>query len=135
MATVLKDEESLFLASASGHVLHFPVEQINILAGAGKGVIGIKLAEGDSCLGGALISGRFDMMQVETTGGKIMEFRRGKYEVTSRGGKGFEAVKRTNFVRVVPLPIELVDWDSLEGKGEEKAKGQETDGEQRNLFE
>jgi len=120
MATVLKDEESLFLASASGHVLHFPIEQINILSGAGKGVIGIKLAEDDSCLGGALISGRFDMMQVETTGGKVMEFRRGKYETTSRGGKGFEAVKRTSFVRVVPPPIELVDWDRLEGKGEEE---------------
>src|SRR5207247_1816185 len=116
MATVLRDEESLFLASASGHVLHFPVEQINILSGAGKGVIGIKLGEGDTCLGGALISSRFDMMQVETAGGKLMEFRRGKYEITSRGGRGFEAVKRTSFVRVVPPPIELVDWDRVEGK-------------------
>src|SRR5262249_27211602 len=61
MATVLKDEKTLFLASASGHVLHFPIEQINILAGAGKGVIGIKLTEGDTCLGGALISSKFDM--------------------------------------------------------------------------
>jgi DNA gyrase subunit A len=135
LATVLKDEESLFLASASGHVLHFPVEQINILAGAGKGVIGIKLGEGDTCLGGALISGRFDMMQVETAGNKIMEFRRGKYEVTSRGGKGFEAVKRTSFVRVVPPPIELVDWDAIEGKGQDKATTQETNKEQRGLFE
>jgi DNA gyrase subunit A len=135
MATVLKDEESLFLASASGHVLHFPVEQINILSGAGKGVIGIKLSEGDTCLGGALISSRFDMMQVETTGGRTMEFRRGKYEMTSRGGKGFEAVKRTQFVRVVPPPIELVDWDEVEGKGEEKTRGEGTNGEQRTLFE
>jgi DNA gyrase subunit A len=135
MVTVLKDEESLFLASASGHVLHFPIEQINILSGAGKGVIGIKLSEGDVCLGGALISSRFDMMQVETTGGRMMEFRRGKYEMTSRGGKGFEAVKRTNFVRVVPPPIELVDWDLVEGKGEEKPRGEGTNGEQRTLFE
>ncbi len=135
MATVLKDEESLFLASASGHVLHFPVEQINILAGAGKGVIGIKLDEGDTCLGGALISSRFDMMQVETTGGKVMEFRRGKYEVTSRGGKGFEAVKRTSFVRVVLPPIELVDWDKVEGKAEDKATSQGNNGEQQGLFD
>jgi DNA gyrase subunit A len=135
LATVLKDEESLFLASAFGHVIHFPIEQINILSGAGKGVIGIKLHEGDTCLGGALISSRFDMMQVETAGGKQMEFRRGKYEITSRGGKGFEAVKRTSFVRVVPPPIELVYWDAVEGKGDEKAKGQETNGEQRTLFD
>jgi DNA gyrase subunit A len=135
LATVLKDEESLFLAAASGHVIHFPVEQINILSGAGKGVIGIKLEEGDTCLGGALINSRFDALVVETAGGKMMEFRRGKYETTSRGGKGFEAVKRTTFVRVVPPPIELVDWDEVEGKGEEKGKGPEANGEQRTLFE
>jgi hypothetical protein len=45
-----------------------------------------------------------------------MEFGRNKYEVSSRGGKGFEAVKRTNFVRVVPPAIELVNWDEIEGK-------------------
>jgi DNA gyrase subunit A len=130
-ATLLREEESIFLASASGHVIHFPVEQINILSGAGKGVMGIKLEEGDACLGGALISNRHDALVVETTGGKTMEFRRGKYETTSRGGKGFEAVKRTSFVRVVPPPIELVDWDQVEGKGKEPG----ANGEPRSLFD
>src|SRR5207247_9552134 len=86
LAQVLTDEESSFLCFAEGHVIHFPVEQINILSGVGKGVMGIKLAEGDRCLGGALISSRLDVMQVETAGGKVQEFRRGKYELTSRGG-------------------------------------------------
>jgi hypothetical protein len=54
--------------------------------------------------------------------------------VTSRGGKGFEAVKRTNFVRIVPPPIELVDWDKIEGKVGKNGKA-ETYGEQRSLFE
>jgi DNA gyrase subunit A len=112
--TIPRDEESIFLASANGHVIHFPLEQVNILAGVGRGVTGIKLRPDDRCLGGALISTRFDMMQVETAGEKTLEFRRGKYEVTSRGGKGFAAVKRTTFVRVVPPPIELVNWDELE---------------------
>jgi DNA gyrase subunit A len=128
LATVLRDEESLFLASAEGHVIHFPIDQINILSGVGKGVMGIKLMEGDSCLGGALISSRFDAMVMETAGGKTMEFRRGKYEITSRGGKGFQAVKRTTFVRVQPPPIELVDWDKVEGKDEEKGKGAKGNG-------
>jgi DNA gyrase subunit A len=134
MAQLLRDEESMFLASAEGHVIHFPIDQINILQGAGKGVMGIKLAEGDTCLGGALINSRFDAMVVETAGGKTMEFRRGKYEITSRGGKGFEAVKRTTFVRVVPPPIELVDWDQVEGKEEEKGNGRKN-GDQRDLFD
>jgi DNA gyrase subunit A len=134
LATVLRgDEETIYLASAEGHVIHFRVEEINVLSGAGKGVMGIKLADGDHCLGGALMSGRFDKMVLETSGGRTMEFGRNKYDVTSRGGKGFEAVKRANFVRVVPPPIELVDWEQLEGGVEKNGKA-ESDGP-RGLFE
>ncbi len=135
MATVLRDEESLFLASASGRVIHFPVEDINILAGVGKGVMGIKLEEGDLCLGGALISNRNDAMVVLTTGDKQLEFRRGKYNTTSRGGKGFEAVKRSSFVRVIPPPINLVDWDNVEGKTEDKKKPEANGDEKKTLFD
>ena len=136
LATVLKDEESLFLASANGHVIHFPLSEINVLSGVGKGVMGIKLNDGDRCLGGALISNRHDALTVETAGERTMEFRRGKYEPTSRGGKGFEAVKRTTFVRVVPPPIELVDWDVIEGKKEKTAPVKpETDEGEKTLFD
>jgi DNA gyrase subunit A len=136
MATVLRgDEETIYLASASGHVIHFVLEEINILSGAGKGVMGIKLADDDVCLGGALMSGRFDKMVLETSGGKTMEFGRGKYDVTSRGGKGFEAVKRASFVRVVPPPIELVDWDKVEGKEPGKGNGGRSIGDQTTLFD
>jgi hypothetical protein len=31
-------------------------------------------------------------------------------------------VKRTTLVRVVPPPLELVDWDEIEGKAETKGK-------------
>jgi DNA gyrase subunit A len=129
MAAVHRPEQrSIFLASADGHVLHFPVEEINVLAGAGKGVIGIKLGRDDTCLGGALVRNQNDALVVETSGGKQMEFF-GSREMASRGGKGFEAVKRTSFVRVVPRPIELVDWDTVEGKGEA------TNGSQKTLFD
>jgi DNA gyrase subunit A len=130
---VPQDEESIFLASREGHVIHFPIAQINILAGAGKGVMGIKLADDDVCLGAALIGSRFDTLEMETSGGKVLDFRRGKYEETTRGGKGFEAVKRSTFVRVVPRPIELVDWDAVEGKGEGNGKA-EKNGEGKTLF-
>ncbi len=67
-----------------------------------------------------------DALVVETSGGKQMEFY-GSREMASRGGKGFEAVKRTTFVRIVPPPIELVDWDKVEGRGggEERQGGDE----------
>ncbi len=134
MATVLKAEQrSLFLASANGHVLHFPIDEINILSGVGKGVIGIKLGDGDTCLGGALVRNQNDAMIVETSGGKQMEFY-GSREMSSRGGKGFEAVKRTSFVRVVSAAIELVDWDKVEERAEEKNGKAELNGDQKSLF-
>ncbi len=134
MAVVLKTEQrSLFLASAKGHVLHFPLEEVNILSGVGKGVIGIKLGQNDTCLGGALVRNQNDALIVETSGGKQMEFY-GSREMASRGGKGFEAVKRTSFVRIVPPPIELVDWDKVEGKAEERNGKAELNGEQKTLF-
>jgi DNA gyrase subunit A len=128
------DHRSLFLASADGHVLHFPLEEVNILSGVGKGVIGIKLGNRDTCLGGALVRNQNDALVVETSGGKQMEFY-GSREMASRGGKGFEAVKRTSFTRIVPPLIELVDWDKVEGKAEEKNGKTETNGEQKSLFE
>jgi DNA gyrase subunit A len=135
LATVPKPEyRSIFLASADGHVLHFPIEEINILSGVGKGVIGIKLNPADTCLGGVLIRNQNDALVVETSGGKQMEFY-GSRDMASRGGKGFEAVKRTSFVRIVPPAIELVDWDKVEGKAEERNGKVETNGEQKSLFE
>jgi DNA gyrase subunit A len=99
-------------------------------------VIGIKLPEGDSCLGGALIGHRSDALVVETAGNRTNEYRRGAHPTTARGGKGFEAVKRTTFVRVVPPPIELVDWDAVEGKGEDKPRRTDSNGEQqKSLFD
>ncbi|MCI0461218.1 MAG: DNA topoisomerase 4 subunit A [Gemmataceae bacterium] len=137
LVTVPREEKTIYLASANGHVIHFKIEDINVLAGVGKGVMGIKLEKGDTCLGGALMGGRFDKFVLETSGGKTMEFGPAKYDVTSRGGKGFEAVKRANFARVVPPPIELVDWEKVEGgKNGHKEKGLERNGEQQGtLFE
>jgi DNA gyrase subunit A len=132
---VLPSQRTIFLASANGHVLHFPIEEINILSGVGKGVMGIKLEDDDTCLGGALIRNQNDALVVETSGGKQMEFF-GSRELTSRGGKGFEAVKRTSFVRIVPPPIQLVDWEQLEGK-KENGNGHKANGHggQPTLFE
>ncbi|MSU78943.1 MAG: DNA topoisomerase IV subunit A [Gemmataceae bacterium] len=121
MATILiGDEESIFLASSEGRILHFRIDEINVLAGVGKGVIGIKLDDSDTCIGGALITRKSQMLQVETSGGKTLEFT-GRHDTVSRGSKGFESVKRTSLTRIVPPAIELVNWDEVEGKVTEKA--------------
>jgi DNA gyrase subunit A len=133
--TIPRDEETVYLASADGHVIHFKIDEINVLSGVGKGVLGIKLDGDDACIGAALMGGRFDKFVLEMSNGKTMEFGRNKYDVVGRGGKGHEAVKRLSFVRVVPPPIELVDWDKVEGKNgnghKEKANG--ANGDQQGL--
>ncbi len=128
MATVMKPEHrSIFLASgAVGPRAALPVvEEISILSGVGKGVMGIKLEKDDVCLGGALIGNQNDALVVETSGRQDDGVRPQPRTTTGRGGKGFEAVKRTQFVRVVPPPIELVDWDQVEGREKPKEKAAE----------
>ncbi len=114
---LLTDEESVMLATAGGRLIHFKIDEVNVLAGVGKGVIGIKLDEGDTCIGGYAVGGsRFDKMTVETESGKAQEFGRAATKLQERGGKGDKPGARTNFTRVVPPPIELVNWDEVEGK-------------------
>ncbi|MCZ2341416.1 MAG: DNA topoisomerase 4 subunit A [Bacteroidales bacterium] len=116
------NESGVMLASKSGHVIHFPVDQVSILSGVGKGVIGIKLDDADVCLGGVLVGGRFDKLVIETESGKSQEFGPGAIKSQNRGGKGDKPFVRTKFARVVPLPIELTDWDAVEGKGEKSER-------------
>ena len=123
LAKVLHDEETLFLASRDGRLIHFALDEINILSGVGKGVMGIKLSDDDVCLGAALVSNRHDALSVETDGGTIREFRRGAYQTVSRGGKGHEVIKRGGFKAVIPPPIDLIDWEALEEEGLVKVKG------------
>ncbi|HQR09119.1 MAG TPA: DNA gyrase subunit A [Gemmatales bacterium] len=111
--------KSLILCSQEGRVIHFPISDIPVLSGVGKGVMGIKLDDKDVVLGGAMIRNQNDVLTVETSGGKTMEFY-GSREQVSRAGKGFEAVKRTSFTKVVPQTIMLINWEEYEVPGSEK---------------
>jgi DNA gyrase subunit A len=110
------NEEGVMLATAGGYVTHFPLDQVTILSGAGKGVFGIKLDTDDDCIGGTLAGGRFDKLIVETETGKSQDFGPGAVKTRNRGGKGDKPGQRTRFARVLPPPIELTDWDAVEGK-------------------
>src|SRR5579883_739020 len=116
MVRLVGDEEGVMLATAGGYVTHFPLDQVTILSGVGKGVFGIKLEKDDDCLGGVLVGGRFDKLVLETESGKTQEFGRGAIKSRHRGGKGDKPGVRTRFTRVVPPPIELTDWEVVEGK-------------------
>ena len=119
---LVNEEAGLMLASRNGHIIYFPIEQVNILSGVGKGVIGIKLEGDDVCLGGTLVGGRFDKLHVETESGKYLEFGPGAFKSQHRGGKGERPFVRTKFASVLSAPIELTDWDAVEGKAEKSER-------------
>jgi DNA gyrase subunit A len=122
--TLARDETGVMLASRDGRVIHFPVAEVSVLSGVGKGVIGIKLDDGDVCIGGGLVTeGRrneTNKLVVETSGGITKDCGPVAYAPQKRGGAGHEVVKRTELVRVVPPPIELADWEAIDGKGSAK---------------
>lgn len=113
VAVPTADHETMFLAADDGRVIHFPIAEVAELAGVGSGVRGIKLVGKASCIGGYILSGFRECMRIENTGGTIMEFRRGKYIPTSRGGKGYEAIKRGGFRRILVDDIAIADFAKL----------------------
>jgi DNA gyrase subunit A len=131
LVRLVGDETGVMLASAQGRLIHFPLKEVNILAGVGKGVIGIKLEPGDECIGGALVNDarRYETNKivVETESGKTQDYGPGAIKSQSRGGKGEKPGVRTKFGRVVPPPIALVNWEEVDGKAPKKdADGQGT---------
>lgn len=109
-----RDASSVFLASEKGVVIHFAMDEVPILSGAGKGLRGIKLKEGDFVLGAALMSKARDTLRVLTSGDQEKVLGQQKYALVSRGGKGHQAVQRSTFTKIVRPAIELVDWAALE---------------------
>jgi DNA gyrase subunit A len=125
MVRLVGDEEGVMLATAGGYVTHFPIDQVTILSGVGKGVFGIKLEPNDDCIGGVLVGGRFDKLVLETESGKTQEFGRMAIKSRNRGSKGDRPGARTRFARVIPPPIELTDWEAVEGKKSNTTKNGE----------
>ena len=82
-------------------------DEVNYLSGPGKGVILIKLTEGeDYVLGFMASTGDRNLLRVETSRGGEQTISTTKYEVTGRGGKGRELLQRGQFTRVIPADVE-----------------------------
>ena len=97
--------EVLIAATADARGILCQAEDVNFLAGPGKGVLLIKLAEDDKVIGAIASAGDRDLLTVETTRGGEQTISTAKYEVTGRGGKGRELLQRGGFARVLwPTP-------------------------------
>ncbi|HXI30392.1 MAG TPA: DNA topoisomerase IV subunit A [Vicinamibacterales bacterium] len=101
----LAGDEILIAATAEARGILCKADEVNFLAGPGKGVLLIKLAEDDRVLGAIASTGDRDLMTVETTRGGEQTISTAKYEVTGRGGKGRELLQRGGFARILwPVP-------------------------------
>ena len=115
-AVFVCDEKDLVaLASEKGRAILFPAKEVPVLAGPGKGVIGFKLAPDDRLVGAALFGDDEKRATLTLVNGKGTEHTITKrYTPVSRGGKGFELIKRDRLVKALPPDLTLVDF---EGKG------------------
>jgi DNA gyrase subunit A len=98
--------ETLICASKMRRALLCSVDEVNFLGGPGKGVILVKLEDDDELLGIKVSRGPREVLTVETSMGGEQRIGPASYELTSRGGRGREIMKRGSLVRVVAEPPE-----------------------------
>lgn len=102
----IDSSETILAISQDCRAMICPVEEINYLSGAGKGVMLIKLAKSDRLVGFKPSKGDRDLLLVETNRGAQKTISTAKYRTTSRGGKGNEIQKNGKITNVVWPPIE-----------------------------
>lgn len=98
--------ETVLAVSADCRAMVCPVDEINYLSGAGKGVLLIKLASTDRLLGFKPSTGDRDLLTVVTNRGAKKTISTVKYRVTSRGGRGIELQKNGKIAEIVEDAIE-----------------------------
>jgi DNA gyrase subunit A len=99
--------EIIIAATRQARAMLCRADEVNFLAGPGRGVILIKLQpDEDRLLGFIASTGDRDLLMVETSRGAEQTISTAKYEITGRGGKGRELLQRGEFTRVIPRPVE-----------------------------
>ena len=108
------DGDVVVTATREGHVLLCKADEIAKLEGPGRGVTVIKTEDDDVVIG--FIAGlKSDQLVVATEKtGKRFGLPADPREVQSRGGKGYQILKRTQFV-VVPKPVMIQPLANAEG--------------------
>jgi len=110
----VRGEETVLAASQERRVLLCPVAEVNYLSGPGRGVQLLKLKSSDRLLGFRVASTERDTLTVRTSLGGEQRINTAKYEVTGRGGKGREIIKRGQLTGVVPEPVAAPRLDTEE---------------------
>ncbi|HKO92410.1 MAG TPA: DNA topoisomerase IV subunit A [Polyangiaceae bacterium] len=108
-------DETLIAATQQCRALLCAVSEVNYLSGPGRGVILIKLGDDDALVGFKAVRDDKDTLVCKTSQGGEQRINTAKYQLSERGGKGREVIKRGSFVSVVfdvppaPEPFEGAD--------------------------
>lgn len=97
-------DETLVAATAARRALLCKVEEVNYLSGPGKGVLLIKLDKGDKLVGFRAVAKDSEGLVMKTSLGGEQKISPSKYELSSRGGKGREVMKRGALLEPVLEP-------------------------------
>jgi DNA gyrase subunit A len=100
-----QDKDLLAVVSEESHTLVCKVEEVNELAGPGRGVTVIKLDDDDKVIAYLATSDKQAVVALETTKGKKLELTTFRQEPVARGGKGWQMVKRDKVLRVPSGPV------------------------------
>ncbi len=111
------DNGRLTVATIGGRGLACAVQEVPILSGPGKGVCLIKLQSDDAVLG----FGISEPLKVETDKAAVHDLF--SVEMTGRGGKGRELLKKGKFVRILPTPITIPQLGVTRSSNVEPDKG------------
>jgi DNA gyrase subunit A len=95
-------DAKLACASTRGKALICEQDDVSLLAGAGKGVMLMRLEKGDRLVGAQLLTAPSDSLELEKENGTILTITTRKYNVVSRAGKGFALFQRGSLSRSVP---------------------------------
>ncbi len=107
--SLVHGSETLIAVSAARRALLCNVQEVNYLSGPGKGVLLMKLTGDDRLIGFKAATDDRDAITVRTSLGGEQRISAGKYELTGRGGKGREVIKRGSFLEVIAPPVTAPD--------------------------
>ncbi|MBN1945202.1 MAG: DNA topoisomerase IV subunit A [Bradymonadales bacterium] len=102
-----RGDEWVTLATRKSRCLVFPVSEVNVLSGPGKGVLAIKQDPDDYLLGFELTTTPTEGLEVETNRGRREVVRPDKYKVGRRGGRGKPILRRGHLVKALLKPTEI----------------------------
>jgi DNA gyrase subunit A len=108
--------EHMSIASEEGRALCFPVTQVKYVRGAGKGVIAIKLKDGDRVLAFELTRQKFQGAIVRTPQGREETVRPSKF-LGNRAARGSVVIKRGRFAH---WEIPVMRYDLLHDTTEDE---------------